>query len=698
MRRFASAARQMATLGLLLVSLGILALGAGCGTGGIRGQESSDTREPQGDTDPASARPLVAGTAQQGYVEYVGDVDWYRLEFPQGVDTLRVELSNQALESPVDLSFTVYGEDGLTILGGRYDADGGDGLTQLTLELTLDGPRFCFIAVRDHLGNDADPLNLYFLKATLSSGPGDGNNSPDSAAEIPCGQALEEAIQTRGDVDWFRINIPSGSDVLAISLSMPPGAPDLTLTLYDSMATTAIVSLADSDGFDSATSLARNVLLTEPGPYYVAVRDTLDDDADANLLYNLLLDCRSDPDPNEPNGNYATVEQNRAHATPLSDSTARDGWVAFQGDDDWFRFTMPQAGLLNLTVGTLAGSSPLEILCTVLGPDGRAVKAEFQVAAGEEPANFWARFALPAGIHYLRLKDANDDGADLEHPYSLLAAFEPDPDANEPNGNFPTRQENLNHSSFLTLGGVPGTGYIGSNADQDWFQLFVEYPGVYNVFLSNGQASPVDLTLSVYRPDGENLILVRQDEDGQGEEGPTQIETQLYLFDPGTYYLLVQDLGNNDTDLAVPYELEATSVPLAPGTHEPDEDRLQAQIILPGQTVTGYIEFEGDRDWYGILILGNQNLLVEIWNDAPSPVEFIWFMYPPESTQVYASAGDDTESDANLIHIVTGDDETFWVDAEHPGLYVFKVSDYNRNDWDTAVPYRFRVILWPHVE
>jgi len=64
---------------------------------------------------------------------------------------------------------------------------------------------------------------------------------------------------------------------------------------------------------------------------------------------------------------------------------------------------------------------------------------------------------------------------------------------------------------------------------------------------------------------------------------------------------------------------------------------------------------------------------------------------------VYASAGDDTESDENLIHIITGDDELFWVDEEHPGIYLFKVSDYNRNDWDTVVPYNFRVTLSPHV-
>ena len=160
---------------------------------------------------------------------------------------------------------------------------------------------------------------------------------------------------------------------------------------------------------------------------------------------------------------------------------------------------------------------------------------------------------------------------------------------------------------------------------------------------------------------------------------------------------MVQDLYNNDTDLEVPYQIEADSVPLPPGSHEPDEDREDYVLITSGQLVQGYMEFEGDRDWYGIDIQGENDVLVEIWNDTPSPVEFIWFMYEPDSTRVFASAGSSTEGDANVMHIVTGDDEEFWVGEENSGLYIFKISDFNRNEWDTAVPYHFRVVLTPRI-
>jgi hypothetical protein len=668
----------------------------GCGTGGVVDQDYTAGNEPQGDTDADGARPLSAGNTQQGFIEYVGDSDWFRLEIPQDVDTVRFELSNQTLASPVDLQLTVYDEDGVTILGGQYDRDGGDGLTQVTLELTVDEVRTCFAVVRDHLGNDSDPVNPYFLRTTLSVGAGDGNNSPESATAVECGGVAQDAIQALNDVDWFRVDMPAGADILAYSLAMLPGSPDLTLTLYESSGTTAIVSLSERDGGDGPTILSRNVRLVQSGYYYFSVRDSLDDDADAGLLYDLSVQCTPDPDPNEPNGNFATPAQNRTNATSLALDTTGTGWIAFQGDEDWYRFTMPQDGLLNLSIQTSAGGMPIDLHCELLGSDGQTTEGDFVVEAGIDPTDHSLRVALPSGVHYLRVEDEDGDGADLVNSYSVRASFEPDPDPNEPNGNFPTPQQNLNNATPLILG-VPGMGYIGSDADQDWFQVFVATPGVYHFSLTNTAASEVDLSLNLYRPDlnGLNMILTRSD--GDGGDGPTDIEAQLYLFDTDTYYIVIQDRYNDDTDLQVPYQIEVNSVPLPPGSNEPDEDRTDYVLLTSGQNIQGYIEFEGDRDWYGIDIQGEMDVLVRIWNDVPSPVEFIWFMYEPDSTRRFASAGDMTEADDNVINIVMGDDEEFWVGAENSGLYLFKISDYNRNDWDTAVPYNFRVVLTPRL-
>ena len=694
MYRLASTFRSLGIFALVILVCAVW--GQGCGTGGVKDPGRTSDNEPQGDTDPEGARPLSPGNTQQGFIEYVGDSDWYRLEVPPGADTVRFELSNQALQSPVDLSLTVYGDDGITILGGRYDSDGGDGLTQVTLELTVEDLPSIFAVVRDHRGDDADPVNPYFLRTTLSAGAGDGNNSPETATAVPCGEVVQDAMQALGDVDWFRVDMPAGADILSYTLSMLPGSPDLNLTLYESSGTTAIVSMSDPDGQDGPTILGRNVRLAQPGYYYLSVRDSLDDDADAGLQYDLAVQCVADPDPNEPNGNFPTPAQNRSNATSLPLGTTATAWIAFHEDEDWYRVTMPQDGLLNLSIQTSAGGMPVDLLCALLGSDGQSVESEFAVAAGVDPTDFSLRVALTSGVHYLRVEDEGDDDADLENSYSVRATFEPDPDPNEPNGNFPTDQENQNNATPL-LTGVPAIGYIGSNSDQDWFQVFVSNPGVFHFSLSNAEASVVDLSLSLYRQDlgGLNMILTRPEEDRDGEDGPTQIDAQLFLFETGTYYIVVQDLFNNDTDLQVPYQIVVNSVPLPPGSNEPGEDREQYVPIASGQYVQSYIEFEGDRDWYGIDIQGEQDVLVRIWNDAPSPVEFIWFMYEPDSTRVFASAGDTTESEDNVINIVTGDNEEFWVGAENSGIYVFKISDFNRNDWDTTVPYHFQVVLTP---
>ncbi len=694
----------MYRLGSVFKSPGIFALvilvvafwGQGCGTGSIKDSGYTADNEPQGDTDPDGARLLSPGNTQQGFIEYVGDSDWYRLEIPLNVDTVRFELSNQALQSAVDLSLTVYGDDGVTILGGRFDSNGSDGLTQVTLELTVTDLPHCYVVIRDHLGNDSDPVNPYFLRTNLSSGPGDGNNSPEFATPVECGGVAQDAIQALADVDWFRVEMAPGADILAYSLAMLPGSPDLTLTLYESSGTTAIVSMSDPDGQNGPTVLGRNVRLVQSGYYYFSVRDSLDDDADASLLYDLSVQCVPDPDPNEPNGNFDTPAQNGSNATALLLDSTATGYISYQGDEDWYRVSMPHDGLLNLSIQTSESGMPIDLLCTLLESDGQSVEGEFVVEAGIDPTDFSLRVALSAGTHFLRFRDEGDDGADLVNSYSVRASFEPDPDPNEPNGNFDTEQQNRNNATQLVLG-TPAIGYIGSNADQDWFQVFVATPGVYHFSLTNDDASEVDLSLSLYRPDlnGLNMILTRSEEDRDGQDGPTDIQAQMFLFDTDTYYIVVQDQYNNDTDLDVPYQIEVNSVPLPPGSNEPAEDSSEYTPIVSGQLVQGYVEFEGDRDWYGIDIQGETNILVEMWNDTPSPVEFIWFMYEPNSTRVFASAGDSTESDDNVIHIVTGDDEDFWVGEENSGLYMFKLSDFNRNDWDTAVPYNFRVVLTP---
>ena len=93
---------------------------------------------------------------------------------------------------------------------------------------------------------------------------------------------------------------------------------------------------------------------------------------------------------------------------------------------------------------TTGASAALDLLCTLLGSDGQTVEGEFAVEAGIDPTDFSLRLAMPAGTHYLRFGDEGDDGADLANSYSVRASYEPDPDANEPNGNFETEQQNRN--------------------------------------------------------------------------------------------------------------------------------------------------------------------------------------------------------------------------------------------------------------
>ena len=111
---------RSASMGRLLSSIGLFTLiilwAFGCGTGGIKSPASPSSYgyEAYGYNGSDNARPMADGIMQTGYIEYVGDSDWFALDsgLTEEIDivTLRVELSNQTLSSAVDLSVAVYGD------------------------------------------------------------------------------------------------------------------------------------------------------------------------------------------------------------------------------------------------------------------------------------------------------------------------------------------------------------------------------------------------------------------------------------------------------------------------------------------------------------------------------------------------------------------------------------------------------------
>jgi hypothetical protein len=121
-------------------------------------------------------------------------------------------------------------------------------------------------------------------------------------------------------------------------------------------------------------------------------------------------------------------------------------------------------------------------------------------------------------------------------------------------------------------------------------------------------------------PDG--VTPVNENSNFNGMSGATALSDVLPCFTTGSYYLVVSDLDDDDSDLEVGYTL-TVNLRTSPDSNDPTpETPDNAQTITSGQNVTGrYFDFRGDEDWYKIVSPGTTDsnpALLEIDLQIPS--------------------------------------------------------------------------------
>ncbi|MGA1868507.1 MAG: hypothetical protein ACMUJM_08155 [bacterium] len=336
------------------------------------------------------------------------------------------------------------------------------------------------------------------------------------------------------------------------------------------------------------------------------------------------------------------------------------------------------------------------------------------------------------------------------------------------------------------------TAKIGYRGDEDWYYIEIpdtSEPQVLEVFLdTNSQTSLVEYYISIMR---DNVL--KKAFDTNGEDGPTELKMSLLVpatqsGNPVNYYFRVCDYQGDDGDGLTPYRIWANlraipaslpadaSITGSIAYYKEDEEREDEDAVTielahnsltqkeykanttllyfnepnyaaQGLTTTtdattglttisfpwiaGYIDFQGDQDWFQIDFspLGidsnapvNSDWYYDIRIDlhvggSGSPVEYIWKLYRDwdqdnelvdyqgDSNGFMASAGDDdVDIEAFDLTVPTGTDQEFWIGDAWAGKFYISISDFNYinsehpdDDWDyDNAPYYFQLTLIYH--
>lgn len=219
-------------------------------------------------------------------------------------------------------------------------------------------------------GYSSSTTGAYSLISTFGSALDDHGNAIATATVIGENSTTAGNIESSGDNDYFRINLPLPG-VLTVSST---GSTDTFGHLQDSTGN----ELASND--DTSGGNFRIALPLSAGIYYVRVRGFQTSIGIYALVSEFL--------PTDDHGNTT------ATATVVSENSTTSGNLAAAGDSDYFRINVTRAG--TLTVSTTGTTDTF----------GRLRSSTGSILASNDDnvgINFQISYAVAAGIYYVEV-------------------------------------------------------------------------------------------------------------------------------------------------------------------------------------------------------------------------------------------------------------------------------------------------------
>lgn len=222
------------------------------------------------------------------------------------------------------------------------------------------------------------------------------------------------------------------------------------------------------------------------------------------------------------------------------------------------------------------------------------------------------------------------------------------------------------------------TGYICPRNDYDFYKITV--PSAENLLRINLQhTAPITNVNLTY--------LIMKEDETVVSTAPTNKNNQfnaLHCLEAGTYYLLIQDQGNDAYDGKSPYQLNYKTE-ADKDQNEPNNDQSAATSF--NNSATGYISCTGDLDFYKITVDADELVRVKLSNAKATVVDLKYTIYREDGSgnlELIAtdSVDDGSKETANL-------DTTYHV--SNTGTYYVVVEDTNGDDSDADNAYTIEI-------
>ena len=590
-----------------------------------------------------------------GEIESRGDQDWFAVTLEAGT-RYRIDLEGAptragTLRDPYLRG--IYNSSGHQIRGTTNDDSGAGWNSRLYFTAAESGTHYV------SAGDYGSATGTYRLSVMYVSPDDTLTGGTDTTGTVAVDGSVTGEIESRYDQDWFAVTLEAGTRY-RIDLE---GAPTRAGTLRDPY----LRGIYNSSGNQ--------------------IRGTTNDDSGAGLNSRLYFTATesgthyvSAGDYGARTGTYRLSVMNVSPGDRLTAGTDTTGTVAVDGsvtgeiesrnDQDWFAVTLEAGTRYRIDLEgapTHAGTLRDPYLRGIYNSSGNQIRGTTNDASGAGLNSRLYFTATESGTHYV---SAGAYGS-ATGTYRL-SVMNVSPDDTLTGGTDTT-------GTVAVDGSV--TGEIGYDGDRDWFAVTLAAGTTYRIDLEGawtGDGTLQDPHLhGIYDSNGNRIDGTTDRDAGTGLNS----RVTFTATESGTHYVSAGDYGTRTGT----YRLSVTDVTPA--------DALTAGTVAVDGSVTGAINYDGDRDWFAVTLVAGTTYRIDL-QGSPSGAgtlsnPYLRGIYDSNGNPIGGTTNDDGGAGRNSrVTFTATASGTHYVsagaDGGGTGTYRLSVTNVSADDAQTA--------------
>ena len=400
--------------------------------------------------------------------------------------------------------------------------------------------------------------------------------------------------------------------------------------------------------------------------------------------------------------NEAEDNGSRASANAISLNTTVTGSISSSSDNDWYKFTLSQAGVISVQFGHQDLTSSNNYWAVYLyNSEGGNISGGSEYAhtfKGDGTGGSLPEVGLPAGTYYARVRSSSYHSSTN---YTLRVSFTASS----------TYEKEYNGSRDSASAINVNTAYKGSlysSSDVDWYKITLPQAGALTVEFTHKDLTSSNnyWTVHLYNSEGDNITGGSDTAntfkgDGTGGKLP---EVGLPA---GTYYVKViaGSYFSNST-----YSLKAGFTASSTYEKEYNGSRDSATAINVNTTYKGSLYNTYDNDWYKITLPQAGALTIEFTHKDLTSSNNYWavYLYNSEGTNISGGSdsstvfkGDGTGGSLPMVGLPAGTyyvkvmDSSYFNNSTYSLKAGFTASDYYEKEYNgsraSATPVKVNV-------